>query len=98
MAGRAFAAANLEPFDVAFIDGLHTYEGAKVDTDLFAPLVKQGGLIIWNDYTQYFPGVVKVCSRSSFQTPTLLRKPVHLGSFRCRPVSCGVELVLGLCC
>lgn len=57
--GREFAATNVELFDVAFIDGLHTYEGAKVDTDLFAPLVKQGGLIIWNDYTQFFPGVVK---------------------------------------
>ena len=62
--GREFAATNVELFDVAFIDGLHTYEGAKVDTDLFAPLVKQGGLIIWNDYTEFFPGVVKVCCRS----------------------------------
>lgn len=37
------------PFDFAFIDGDHTYEGVKQDFDDYSPLVRQGGLIAFHD-------------------------------------------------
>lgn len=37
------------PFDILFIDGLHTYEGVKRDYELYEPLVKPGGLILIHD-------------------------------------------------
>ena len=36
-------------YDVLFIDGDHTYEGSKQDFDMYSPLVKTGGIIIFHD-------------------------------------------------
>ena len=38
-----------EPVDFAFIDGDHTYEGVKQDFEMYAPLVRKGGLIGFHD-------------------------------------------------
>lgn len=35
--------------DLLFIDGDHTYEGVKADWEMYAPLVKDGGLVILHD-------------------------------------------------
>lgn len=35
--------------DVLFIDGDHSYEGAKRDHDLYSPLVRRGGVIAFHD-------------------------------------------------
>ena len=45
--------------DVAFIDGLHTREGAADDIAAWWPKLKpNGGLMVLNDYgTRIFPGV-----------------------------------------
>lgn len=60
VAGHAFLEKNVEKFDVAFIDGLHTYEGVKDDIILFEQLVKPGGVLIFNDYGNgAFPGVTQ---------------------------------------
>jgi hypothetical protein len=49
-----------QKFDIAFIDGLHTYEGVKDDIAFYHPLVKPGGILIFNDYKDdLFPGVTK---------------------------------------
>ena len=54
----AFANASL---DVAFIDGLHTYEGIVDDLVSWLPKVKpNGGAVVFNDYgKKVFPGVKK---------------------------------------
>ena len=48
-------------FDVAFIDGLHSYEGVRDDIAAYLPLMKRpGGLFIFNDvHNNFFPGVDK---------------------------------------
>jgi predicted O-methyltransferase YrrM len=38
-----------EPIDFAFIDGDHTYEGARRDYEQYGPLVRPGGIIAFHD-------------------------------------------------
>ena len=35
--------------DLLFIDGDHTYEGVKKDFEMYSPLVKNGGIIVFHD-------------------------------------------------
>lgn len=44
--------------DVIFIDGLHTYEGIKADIEAWVPLVRSGGLVMFNDYNDHFANSV----------------------------------------
>jgi len=37
------------PVDLLFIDGDHSYEGVAADFRLYAPFVRQGGLIVFHD-------------------------------------------------
>jgi predicted O-methyltransferase YrrM len=41
-----------EKVDVLFIDGDHTYEGVKKDFQMYFPLVKQQGLVVFHDIVQ----------------------------------------------
>ena len=53
---RAFPPKSL---DVAFINGLHTYEGVVEVLAAWRPKVKDGGLLLFNDYGDAtFPGCV----------------------------------------
>lgn len=45
--------------DCIFIDGDHTYEGVKQDLINYYYKVKPGGLILFDDYSFPFPGVVR---------------------------------------
>jgi predicted O-methyltransferase YrrM len=40
---------NCEPLDYLFIDGDHTYAGAKQDFEMYSPLVRSGGMIAFHD-------------------------------------------------
>ena len=49
-----------ESLDFVFIDGAHTYEGCKLDIELWTPKVKIGGFVTGHDYrADLFPGVIK---------------------------------------
>lgn len=41
-----------------YIDGLHTYEAVAEDLRNYAPLLGAGGLLVLDDYSPSFPGVV----------------------------------------
>lgn len=43
------------PVDLLFIDGDHTYEGVRKDFELYAPLVRKGGLIVLHDIVRHLP-------------------------------------------
>jgi predicted O-methyltransferase YrrM len=47
-----------------FIDGLHTYEGVKEDFENYFPLVIKGGLIVFDDFSDWHPGVKKLISEA----------------------------------
>lgn len=38
-----------KPVDLLFIDGDHTYEGVKQDWEMYSPLVRTGGMIVFHD-------------------------------------------------
>lgn len=38
-----------EKLDLLFIDGDHSYEGAKLDFDMYSPLVKKDGYVVFHD-------------------------------------------------
>ena len=42
-------AAMLGPFDVLFVDGDHSYGGVRADVEMYAPLVRAGGVIALHD-------------------------------------------------
>ena len=42
--------ASKRQYDVIIIDGDHTYEGVKNDFEHYAPFVKEGGYILFDDY------------------------------------------------
>jgi predicted O-methyltransferase YrrM len=39
--------------DFLFIDGDHTYEGVKMDFDMYSPLVRKGGLVAFHDVSTH---------------------------------------------
>ena len=47
-----------ESADCIFIDGDHTYAGAKKDIDLYAPKLKKGGALLFDDYSAQYMGTV----------------------------------------
>jgi predicted O-methyltransferase YrrM len=44
-----------EKLDLLFIDGDHTHEGVKQDYELYSPLVRDGGLIVFHDIAKHRP-------------------------------------------
>jgi predicted O-methyltransferase YrrM len=39
--------------DILFIDGDHTYEGCRQDFEMYSPLVKPGGVIVFHDILEH---------------------------------------------
>ena len=48
-----------KPLDFLFIDADHTYEGVKKDFEMYAPLVRPGGLVAFHDIAPH-PAELKV--------------------------------------
>lgn len=57
MLDRVKAVLRGQPLDYLFIDGDHTYEGVKRDFELYAPLVRQGGIIALHDIVEHPPAL-----------------------------------------
>ena len=58
MSSAAFATQAGE-YDVIYIDGDHSYEGARADIVAFSTRVAPGGFLAGHDYHAGFPGVVR---------------------------------------
>jgi cephalosporin hydroxylase len=43
-------AKEFAPYDFLFIDGDHDTEGARMDYDMYAPLVREGGVVAFHDW------------------------------------------------
>lgn len=51
--------------DFAFIDGGHTYECVKSDTENLLPILEEKAVIMWHDYTPFYPGVFRYLNELS---------------------------------
>ena len=61
---------------LVFIDGGHDEDACRHDTETALKLARPGGVVIWDDYTPYWPGVRKVVeevalSRALWHLPRL---------------------------
>jgi predicted O-methyltransferase YrrM len=45
--------------DFVFIDGGHSYDMIRADTEIARRAMAKGGVIIWDDYWWYYPDVVR---------------------------------------
>jgi cephalosporin hydroxylase len=43
-----------QPIDLLFIDGDHTFEGVKKDWEMYSPLVRSGGLVVFHDVAKNY--------------------------------------------
>lgn len=52
---------------IVIVDGGHSYEVCKSDSEKALRLVKKGGVIIWDDYGDYWPGVKQALNELSLK-------------------------------
>lgn len=45
--------------DLAFVDGAHSYDYVRSDSERLLPLLADGGLMVWHDYAPVWPGVMR---------------------------------------
>jgi len=65
-----------EQFDVAFIDGDHSYRGVMLDYGISRQVVRLGGLILFHDYNN--PAVEVTSALADIQTQEKDRKLFHV--------------------
>lgn len=62
------------PFDAAFIDGDHSYEGVRADWLNYSPLIRSGGLVAfhdtWPNAERVEPGIVRFVDELRHQLPS----------------------------
>ena len=69
--------------DFIFIDGDHSYEGVKADTDHALKMLKPGGIIVWDDYHPvYGPGVMRCLEELARTTPVHQIKGTRFGYYQ----------------
>jgi len=57
------------PIRILWIDGDHTYAGAKQDFDLFAPHLVDGGVVLLHDVLHSFAGPIRVFVEQVLRSP-----------------------------
>jgi predicted O-methyltransferase YrrM len=62
----------LDSMDLVFVDGAHSYDYVKNDTEKGWEMLRPGGIIAWHDCTPSHPEVVRYL-KSYTPTPTLVR-------------------------
>ncbi len=66
--------ASQQEYDLLFIDGDHSYEGVKMDFELYSPLLKQGGYLVFDDYqAPSWPGVQRAVDEIVLNSPLYQR-------------------------
>jgi hypothetical protein len=61
------------------IDGTHLYESVKSDTGNALKLLKPGGVIVWDDYGQHWPDVIKAVDETGL--PVVQIRPTGLAVY-----------------
>ncbi len=68
----AIAAASVREYDLLLIDGDHSYDGVRQDFENYAPLVRKGGIILFDDYAvSEWPEIKRYVDESAAMNPAL---------------------------
>ncbi|HRK62818.1 MAG TPA: class I SAM-dependent methyltransferase, partial [Terricaulis sp.] len=82
---EALAAVEGKRFDVLIIDGDHSYEGARRDYENYAPLLREGGFVIFDDYgVDIWQGVTDFANDAMGRDSNLERVLFHGRTLICR--------------
>jgi hypothetical protein len=57
------------PLDFAFIDGAHSYEYVMLDSVNVLLRMRPGGLVVWDDYLHYWPGIIRALGEINTVVP-----------------------------
>lgn len=56
----------LNRMDLVFVDGAHSYDYVRSDTEIARRLLRNGhGVIVWHDYNTWWPGVIQFLEESA---------------------------------
>lgn len=66
--------------DCLFVDGNHQFEGVQEDIANYAPLVKPGGFLVFDDYYADFPGVMRAVDALALRNNLTLHKVNQFGN------------------
>ncbi len=75
-------AEEFAPYDFLFIDGDHTREGVRMDYEMYAPLVRRGGIVGFHDWgyesgpPSHYP--IRECIANTKFTPEIIQHS-HFG-------------------
>lgn len=72
----------VDHFDLAYIDGGHSYTQVRGDTEAVLPLMRPGGVVFWHDYEPLCPGVVHYLHELSRTLPVRHIKGTQLAVVR----------------
>jgi predicted O-methyltransferase YrrM len=81
----AMAAVKGQAFDLLLIDGDHSYDGVKWDYENFGPLVRRGGIILFDDYdVGEWPDIKRFVDGTPAASPSLqlIAKGFRTAAFR----------------
>ena len=72
---------------LVFIDGGHSYEVVKHDSDEAFKLIRPDGAIVWDDYNACWPGVVRVVEEINASRDILFHKKLCMAIYGWLPRS-----------
>lgn len=81
----ALAVLASREFDLLLIDGDHSYEGVKWDYQKYGPLVRSGGIILFDDYgVKEWPDIKRFVDETPAEEPSLqlIAKGFRTAAFR----------------
>ena len=67
--------------DLVFVDGDHSYEAVKNDSEKALRMLAPGGIILWHDFAAKTPGIVRYMKEFSQQRPVFRLKHTCLVAF-----------------
>ena len=67
--------------DLVFVDGDHSYEAVKNDTEKALQMLAPGGIVLWHDFATKSPGVVRYLREFSQQHPLFRLKHTCLALY-----------------
>jgi hypothetical protein len=64
--------------DLVFVDAAHSYEYVRNDSGKALSMVRRGGVIVWDDYCAWYPGVVRHLHEIAERWPVHHLEGTHL--------------------